>query len=239
MVSDSLFKQQDAFQVRNFARWLGYLVYLRVVSPAAVLKLFGDLIDQVEESKQALQLDVVLDCILTVLLCEDAKIQIQTACAQNFSTFMNKMAQIMQGRTKFEGKYRKFMGFPEQSVDTIRTKWLLVTHPTAQASSFPLDQAYLMIGKEQQQQIIDALKGKPTTVDDLPKLSFATFSQLHEITFENHLQDKLAPARYLPPHLDVGSEVNLTTGELTAEQTQQYFIKFTIVNLFVDMMIAY
>lgn len=92
VISESLFKQQDAFSVRNFARWLGYLVHLRVVSPAAVLTFFVDLIAQVESSNNGFQQDVLLDCILTFLLCQDTKQQLQNSCSADFAAFMNKLS---------------------------------------------------------------------------------------------------------------------------------------------------
>ena len=44
ILKESLFEAQDALQVRNFARWLGYLLYLRAVSADAVLQFFSDLV---------------------------------------------------------------------------------------------------------------------------------------------------------------------------------------------------
>lgn len=59
-----------------------------------------------------------------------------------------------------------------------------------------------------------------------------------QINFDEHLDGKLTPARYVPLSLDMGinTEINNQSSE---EQTHQFFVKFMTVNLFADMMIAY
>lgn len=70
----------------------------------------------------------------------------------------------MSSRQEFESVFRKLMGLPETSLDSIAAKWKLLSHKPSEGSSFPLDQVYMMVGKEKQQQVIEALRAKPASV---------------------------------------------------------------------------
>lgn len=162
LISTSLFKEQDAFSSRNTFKWLAYLVYLRAVSPEAALGFLCHVLQEQKNNENTFQRDVVLDCVFTFLLCEDARLQV-AGCAE-YSNFTNQLSQLMSSRQEFESVFRKLMGLPETSLDSIAAKWKLLSHKPSEGSSFPLDQVYMMVGKEKQQQVIEALRAKPASV---------------------------------------------------------------------------
>ena len=83
----------------------------------------------------------------------------------------------MSSRQEFESVFRKLMGLPETSQDSVTTKWKLLCHKPSEGRTFALDQVYLMISKEKQQQVVEALKAKPAPVQQLPALSFTDHYQ--------------------------------------------------------------
>lgn len=158
-------------------------------------------------------------------------------CAE-YSNFVNHLTQLMSSRLEFESVFRKLMGLPESSLDSISTKWKLLSHRPSEGSSFPLDQVYMMIGKEKQQQVIETLKVKPAAVQQLPAFAFVEHYQVKEVSFEAHLEGMLPVPRYLPLHLDVGASVP-PEQETPAEQAQDYFMRFMMVQQCIDVTIAF
>jgi hypothetical protein len=120
------------------------------------------------------------------------------------------------------------MGLPESSHDSVRTKWLLLCHKPSEASAFELDQVYLMIGKEKQLQVVEALKAKPAPVQQLPVLSFSDHYQAQDVSFETHMQGRLPPPKYLPLHLDIG-DVAPVDEQSTQEQAGDFFRRYMMV----------
>lgn len=95
-----------------------------------------------------------------------------------------------------------------------------------------------MIGKEKQDEVIGALKAQAAPVQQLPALSFTDHYQVAGVGFESHLDGKLPVPRYLPLHLDVGASP-LGDEASSAEQVQEHFVKFMMVQQCVDVMIAF
>lgn len=61
---------------------------------------------------------------------------------------MSKINTMMNGRLDFESKMRSAMGFSEHACDTLRTKWMIISHETQKKTIFELDQIYLMVSKD-------------------------------------------------------------------------------------------
>lgn len=75
-------------------------------------------------------------------------------------------------------------------------------------------------------------------VMELPVQALSSSDLPYELTFDNHVAGNLTPSKYVPPCLDMGPNTDLSN-QSSAEETQRFFVKFMVINLFVDMMIAY